>query len=225
MEITEMKRRCPQDEMLADYLEGRLSEQDRHLIEKHFSECDRCIEYLAIHKALMQNAQEFNIKPAPDHVARSVNKLLYGAPAFKLKTAARKAASIAGKICTKVAGRMEEFFGNGSAPMMVRSHQKKHSDHSFCIEKKFEGIPFLIEIEKKETNVAIISVRLKNNTEKGREIRVSLENKNREIASHLLDRGDAFFEPVFFDAYRLCFYRAGICVGAYEFILKETQHE
>ncbi|MEW6008224.1 MAG: zf-HC2 domain-containing protein [Candidatus Omnitrophota bacterium] len=46
--LPQRKRRCPDEETLACFVEGLLSRKERNRIIKHLLGCDRCLEYLVM---------------------------------------------------------------------------------------------------------------------------------------------------------------------------------
>lgn len=71
-----MKKRCPDEERLADYMEGHLSPEDRDKVEAHLSDCDDCLEMLMLTKQLDPDKARFNLEPAPNRITRSAVQLV-----------------------------------------------------------------------------------------------------------------------------------------------------
>ena len=68
---------CPNDEMLADYFEGRLSDEDRIRMEAHLSECTTCLETLvAVHGVVVRGRSRFHVKAAPKEVTEAAVSLI-----------------------------------------------------------------------------------------------------------------------------------------------------
>ncbi|MEA1867283.1 MAG: zf-HC2 domain-containing protein, partial [Thermodesulfobacteriota bacterium] len=76
-----MKITCPNEERLADYLEGRLSEEDRSQVEKHLSECDICLEGLVLTNSLVRGRERLDLDPVPDEVTEAAVRLVTSLPA------------------------------------------------------------------------------------------------------------------------------------------------
>ena len=66
-----MKMTCPDEERLLDYLEGRLSEEDRSRVEEHLSDCERCLEALVVTNGLLRSRDRFELEAVPPEVTEA----------------------------------------------------------------------------------------------------------------------------------------------------------
>lgn len=67
-----MKSACIDIYMLARYIEGRLSDEQKETMEEHFSVCDRCRKELVSAYCLVKESDMSEWEPASDQEVRSV---------------------------------------------------------------------------------------------------------------------------------------------------------
>ena len=220
-----MKNICSEEEILADYLEGRLSDEKRRRLEEYLSDCDHCLEELLVAKKLIQNSGLKEYDPVPERVTEAAIHLLTDrspAQSFSVKYAVlhllRRLWSWASNL------NLQKLYTDTTfAP--VRSYDMAGSVDIFHTKKSFEKIETEIEIEKTSNDSAVIRVHLVSDAQKKYNIRVTLLNKNqREISSFLLNAGYVVFEDIRFDHYSLIFLRNGTTIGAYQFEIKDTRY-
>ena len=58
------KKSCPDEEIIADYLEGCLSAEDKEAMDAHLSECELCLEELVIAGKAIRDAAELPAVPS-----------------------------------------------------------------------------------------------------------------------------------------------------------------
>lgn len=220
-----MKNICLEEEMLADYLEGRLSDEKRRWLETYLSDCDHCLEELLVAKNLIQNSELAEFDPVPKGVTEEAVHLLTNRnPALPFSVIdailhpLKRLWSWASNL------NIQKFYTHTTfAP--VRSYDIAGSVDIFHTKKSFEKIETEIEIEKTSNDSAVIRVHLVSDAQKKYNIRVTLLNKNqREISSFLLSGGYVVFEDILFDHYSLIFLRNGTTIGAYQFEIKDTRY-
>jgi len=220
-----MKIICSEEEILADYLEGRLSDEKRRWLEAYLSDCDHCLEELLVAKNLIQNSGLPEFDPVPKRVTEEAVHLLTNmnpAQPFSVKDAVfhplKRLWSWASSL------NLQKLYTNTTfAP--VRSYDIAGSVDIFHTKKSFEKIETEIEIEKTSNDSAVIRVHLVSDTQNKYNIRVTLLNKDqREISSFLLNGGYVVFEDIHFDHYSLVFLRNGTTIGAYQFEIKDTRY-
>ena len=71
-----MKSICPQEELLADYLEDRLGHEERSGIESHFSECSRCLDEFLTVNSISQIRENLAPDPVPEQLTEAAVKLV-----------------------------------------------------------------------------------------------------------------------------------------------------
>ena len=71
-----MKGNCPQEELLADYLAGRLSEENQSGLESHLADCDHCLDEIMAAEELVQETELSGFKQVPPAVTESAIALV-----------------------------------------------------------------------------------------------------------------------------------------------------
>ena len=219
-----MKMPCPDEERLLDYLEGRLSEEDRSQIEEHLSNCDTCLEGLVVTNGLVRGRVSWELDPVPTrvtdgavHLVTSQRALSHGSWMEKL-----------GQSVKDLGSRMSDLYrlkpwGRWQlAP--IRGSKTVASEDLVCLRVPFKEIETQIEIEKTGTGKAHIRVKLSEANKHRKAVRITLKKGEREIASYLLDGTYVLFEDIPFGHYSISLAENGMSLGTYLFEIKETRH-
>jgi hypothetical protein len=216
-----MKKLCPEEEVLADYLENHLSDDERSRLEIYLSECDECLEELLAAKNLIQNKGLLEYDPVPKRITeRAIHLLAERIPASR-RSVKDKILQPVKHLRTWIANLNNVKLYPDSGFAHVRSYDLASHAGSFRTRKSFEKIETEIEVEKTGNASAVIRVHLVSDAHKTSNIRVTLQNKGqREISSFLLTDGFAVFEDILFGQYNLVFLRNGATIGIYPFEIK-----
>ena len=215
---------CPDEEMLADYIEGRLSGKERSKIEEHLCDCNICRDYFITAGSLVRGNGQFASDPAPAALTRSsvfLVKNLDTAPKTSLAAGPR---AYIRNLYRRISDLMTSMPWVGLHPAMVRSSRKVISKDCICLKKTFKEIDTEIEIEKTGKNKSRIRVRMPDANRHKSKIRVALKKGEREMSSHLLIE-DCLFEEISFGHYSLAFSRDGKELGNCLFEIKESSNE
>ena len=202
-----MQMICPDEEIFADYIEGRLSMEKRSEIEEHLSGCDICRDYFIVAERLIRENERFALDRAPAEVTQaavSLVKNLDTAWQEKLKACIRRLNSSISDFMTPLIG---------SHPAAVRSFREVRSNDCITIKKTFKKIKIEFEIERTGNSKANIRVRLCGYIKPEKIVRVTLKRNKREIASLLLHRGYALFEEIPVGHYSLDFVKDEVLLG------------
>lgn len=215
-----MKTLCLSDEHLTDYLEGRLSPMQRGQVELHLSICDQCLEYVHIFRrigsAVSINQAAIAPTAATKRVLGGLDRLDEGSLLDKLKGRV-KALSL----------QWQRFLEQNSklsfaALAPIRGNKTLVADDLVLLHKTFSDLETEISVEKVDRQLANVSVAIRKANPEKAPIRVSLMSEDREVASYLMDTGDAHFESVTFGHYALMFTHNSTLIGHYSFQIKET---
>ena len=212
---------CVSDEHLTDYLEGRLPPRQRRQVERHLSLCDQCLEYVHICRriGLVLSVNQAAIAPtaATKRILGGLDRLDGGNLLDKL-TGRVKALSLQWQRFLEQNNSRLSF----AALAPIRGNKTQVADDLVLVQKAFADLEAEISVEKVDHRLANVGVAiLKANPEKA-PVRVSLMDEDREVASYLMDQGDAHFEAVAFGHYALMFTRNSTLIGHYSFQIKET---
>jgi len=63
-------------EMLMDYLEGTLSEEDRAVLDAHVSGCPRCLAFIESYRATPRILRAATVAALPEDLAESLRQFL-----------------------------------------------------------------------------------------------------------------------------------------------------
>lgn len=219
-----MKNTCPDEEMLASYVEGLLPEIKRSQMEAHLSLCDTCREEFKLTNHLVRGGSAVGIDTAPPEVTRSaiamVNSADFASGGLLKKKMERPSVALQDRLLQYL--RFPLKHGWNLAP--VRGNRKAAADDLFRIKKDYREFDAEIEIEKTGENTAHIRVSLFGHNGCGNKIRVTLKRGERELCSSLPNDGRVLFEDISFGPCNLIFDRDGVRLGAYRFDIKETRN-
>ena len=220
---------CPSEEQLSDFIDGNISDKERHTIEDHLSICETCLEEVALAYKMIENEDSFQCAQVTNEITQSaldltVNKKKEGV-LIKIK---EKVMQYIYDITDRISELGMVFWAEwqlvpvrGSRVVLARNHSRRRKD--------FSSIKTDIEIEKTGDNKAQIRVLLNNGRKAGHNIRVILIRRNkrtmppmldREVASYIIEDEPVLFEDIPFDHYKLAFSKDGVTLGRYLFQIK-----
>jgi hypothetical protein len=218
-----MKIICPQEELLADYLEDRLGLEERSGIESHFSECPRCLDEFLTANSITQNRENLSADPVPEHVTEAAVKIV-AKLAPRLKDSYKpRSYQIFSKIFSRISEQIKliRYSKNRFAP--VRGSRNSETSDFYRVRRMFKEIVVDIEHEKAGHQIAAIRVTLIKGFGNENDFRVTLRNSNeREIESHRISAKFAIFENIPFGHYSLALIQNGKKIGTYNFEIKES---
>lgn len=218
-----MKRACPADEMIADYLEGRLSEKEGSEMERHLSDCDICLEELAVANRLLLGGHLPELESVPTEVTEAAVRLVRSQDWLSSGSLPERIERSLRDLPTKISDFLNHKSWGEWQPQPVRGPKKKAAKDFVLLEKTFQDVKTEIEIEKIGNNKAHIRVRILADDAASQTMRVTLKKGEREIASYLAESAYVLFEDIPFGHYSLTLARDGIILGIYLFEIKETQ--
>ena len=73
-----MKGNCPQEEVLADYLSGRLSQENQSALESHLADCDQCLDEIVVTEVLIKDNTLSGFEKVSPAVTESAIALVRG---------------------------------------------------------------------------------------------------------------------------------------------------
>ena len=218
-----MKRACPAVETLADYLEGRLSEKKGSEMERHLSDCDICLEQLAVANSLLLDGHLSELESVPTEVTEAAVRLVRSQDWLLSESLPEKIERSLKDLPTKISDFLNHKSWGELQPQPVRGPKRKMTKDFVLLKKTFQDVETEIEIEKIGDNKAHIRLRILADDAANQAIRVTLKKGEREIASYLAESTYVLFEDIPFGHYSLALARDGIMLGIYHFEIKETQ--
>ena len=219
-----MKMPCPDEERLVDYLEARLSEEERCQVEEHLSDCQICLEGLVVTNGLVRGRDRFELDPVPTEVTESAVHLVTSQRALSHGSWMEKLGQSVKDLGSRMSDllRLKPWGRWQLAP--IRGSKTVASEDLVCLRVPFKETETEIEIEKTGDGKAHIRVKLHEPTRKRKAVRITLKKGEREIASYLLDGTYVLFEDIPFDHYSISLAENGMSLGTYLFEIKETRH-
>jgi hypothetical protein len=228
-----MEIRCPNDEMLADYFEGRLSDEDRIKMEVHLSVCQTCLELLVAVNGVVRGKSRFQPDAAPKELTEAAVGLInrQALESCEPRIPMRKRFVMGMypfKMMKNLCSSISQLFTRPWAEWRlapIRGSVQTISKDLVTVRKQFVGIETEIKIEKTGHNKACIRVESLEYDRRKKTLRVTLKRDEREIASYILNEGYALFEDIPFGHYNFVFVRDGAKIGTYFFEIRETCHD
>ena len=146
-----MRTRCPDEERLADYLEGRLSEKERSHVEEHLAECEICLEGLAVITRLVQDRDRFELDHVSNEVTEAAVRLVTSRTTMTQNSLMEKLKESVNNIGSSISVVLCP--GQGWRPAPVRGSKTVVSDDCVCLKVSFEEIDTEIEILRVEKKI------------------------------------------------------------------------
>lgn len=209
-----MRNRCPNEEILADFLEGRLSGRQQARIESHLAACDDCRQQVGVYLQLTHPESAVEPVVAPDYLADKAVRLVAGQADAER---ARPLFQGTRRLAARGIALLEQLVpANGLQPAPVRGAGTILSERRISRQKQFEDLTVTIEIERSDDDLALIRV-LPTGKAADQPVRVALIQGGREIVSMTLATDPLAFDDIAFGIYTLVFIRHGVTLGEYRF--------
>ena len=218
-----MKTMCPQEELMADYLEDRLSKNKRIGVESHLSDCHRCLDEMIIFHGNSPNPGNFETDTAPQHVTNAAVTLVEQLASHRRTSFMQRSIRLFKTIYLRISDYIKLIMYHKDGFASVRGSKGVDTSDFYRVRKMFKEMVTEIEIEKAGSQIASIRVSLINGSGNEPDIRVTLRNSGRrEIASYIITPKFVVFENIPFGHYSLAFIQNGRKIGTYRFEIKES---
>jgi len=206
---------CPDEEALASYLGGIVAEEARSDMEAHLADCSFCLaEVIAAHKATQESDTEETHRLLMERVMALIPAAQAG-PAFfdlvvRLVKDSVELVSTSGRLIPTM------------APVGIRGRPRPSETSILQVEKEMGRFSVAVEVERVETNLCQVVVRVKENDGRSAEgIRLSLASGGREQASYLTRHGEVLFDRIPQGEYNLAISDSGAPVETIRLRLME----
>ena len=217
-----MDKKCIEEELLAGYVDGLLSEKEMAKVERHLSDCDTCLQAVIINNTMVKRADLPELRNVPDKVTKKAIQLIRTNEKPQLEALKNNIKQSTKGLFTIVSDMVTSFSGPQPNLAAVRGRRKSGPNNKAVIVKSFNGIKAIIEIEKTARGKAHISVGFPESGSQSNGVRVTLKKNDREVSSFLVENTKPdVFEDVPLDHYSLVFLKAGEMLGIYFFQMKE----
>jgi hypothetical protein len=200
---------CPDEEHLANYLSGLLSNEAKQFLETHLAGCTNCVdEIIAAHRA----TQDIATETVPQRVMDR---------AMGLVPAKQKSEGVFDVVVRMVKDSLELVRTTGewiapltAAPVGVRGRAQPGDTSILQVEKQMGDFKVGIEVERVESGICQVAVSVVGQGgTPANNLRVSLLSGGREQASYLTKNGEAVFERIPQGAYDLQISDSNVLVG------------
>jgi len=223
-----MKSMCPGEEILADYIEGRLEKNHRHQIETHLSTCDRCLQTIVVANSMYTDYDNYEYQEVPEYVTQTIIQNFIHQKDKMWNIMATRARRWWEKFKISLVDFGMIFFNDLQLAPVRRGARVVRARNQSRRRKAFDRLKTDIDIQKTGDNRARIKIQIKRSESDIDKIRVILLKRkldispvlDREIASDILHENSVLFENIPFDHYNLTFTRDGVTLGRYLFQIK-----
>lgn len=206
---------CLGDELLAEYLTGRPSEEIRNAVEAHATVCASCTDTLV---AAYKSAQTFVDQMPSQSLVDKAKALIHRGTAPEnwldlVVTLVLDSIRLVG-----TSGRVIQAV----APIGIRGKGKSPGTSILRVEKQVEKFTAVVEVERLGGDLCqvAVTVKLRNGAIQDN-IRLSLMSGEREQASYLARQGSAIFDRIPPGDYRLRVSDSGGSMGSIRLTIKE----
>jgi len=219
---------CPNEEILADYIEGRLEKKQRRLIENHLSTCDRCLQTIIVANSMYTDYDNYEFQEVPEYVTQTIIQNFVSQKDKMLNIMITRARRLWERFKLSLADMGMLFFNDLQLAPVRRGARVVRARTQSRRRKAFDCLKTDIDIQKTGDNRARIKIQIKRVDDAVDKIRVILLKRkldispviDREIASDILHENSVLFENIPFDHYNLTFTRDGVILGRYLFQIK-----
>ncbi len=189
----------PDEEMLACFLEGKLSEQDSEILKGHLLKCSVCAENIAVGinlDPLESKELSLGLLEKAKSLVSSQGRVSFLEIFLKLKEKTLEILSTTGDVLVG-----QELI---LAPVL-RSRKIKDFKDEVNILKDFDDIRVEVKIENKSGREFSLTVAAKEKTSQKliKDLRVTLIKDDIELESYHADTGKVTFEHVLLGAYKV----------------------
>ncbi len=218
-----MKNTCPQEETIADYLQGSLSDEQKIKLETHFSDCKICLDELAALKIIGVAYNKDKQGKVSEKLVQNIMDLIRNRNSSKILSVVRQIKRSATHMLLETSDYLNAFFGVPPRLQPVRGPEKIIFRDLIRVNLDFQEIKTMIEIEKINDQHVDIRVTIMKDVKNNDNLRVTLRKKDRDLLSYLLDPGGTkVFSHIPYGCYAMVFSRNGKNIGIYPFEIKET---
>ena len=191
---------CPDEETIASYVEGLLNQKETKNVEQHLLICNDCLEQVKIISQTMEIKEEV-LQEVPHRI---INRIL------ELVNDKKHLFDVILKF-TKETIELIKNPGNlgvdlSFSPAAIRGKKQASSPNIIILTKSFKNISFSIEIENIGIGLGEMKIKI---LDKGphfeKDLRVSLFDPKRELASHIFEDENIVFKNISSGKYKVKF--------------------
>lgn len=200
-----MKKKCPDTEVIGDYVEGNLSEEEMSRMQEHFSECEMCMDLMIVANDLMYHTDDLELGAVPKGVTEAARRKV----SQQKKARVEQFAEAVEKTVTDLTEKVADFFQLvpwGTAQLqVVRDAARPAKKDLVFLKKGFGSFDIRMEVEKIGAEECDIRIVFQGEKDITVGIRAILNRSGREMASSLIQDNEVLFESIPFGRYYLTF--------------------
>ena len=143
-----MRQLCPNDELIIDYIEGRLSEEDRFGLENHLSACEMCLEELVITNNFVARKDIYELELPPAEVTDAAVNLVTDRSPLPSSVLIDYVNKFFSKLGYYIMNPIRIGSWGRWHPAPIRGFKVAASEDYVCFEVSFKDVKTEIEVEK-----------------------------------------------------------------------------
>ncbi len=218
----EKKVNCPEDIVLAQFIDNALNDSDKQKMERHLVECNDCLDQIILHKTILEEEALDGLPDVPPALVHKAMDLINE----KKKDVTAGIVDVILKFTRETIEILNP--GNlsisyGAVPVPVRGEKKTVSSNMVTLRKVFSDLEAEADVERTGHGSVNIKITTKNVSSglPSDGLRISLFNPDREIASDVAEKGEAHFDRLRFGEYVIRINRQGVVIGHISLNIKE----
>lgn len=210
---------CPEDENLAAYLDGGLSEPARIDIENHLADCRHCLDHFLAAETAAREGLTAAVPP----------KML--ARVMALMPQSKPRGNVFNLVVELVRDSLALLATSGRLVMptlvaRIRGKENIADNSVLHVESEMGQFQVAVEVERLEGDLCQVAVNVTAKVGVVAEgLRLSLMSGEREQASYLARQGAAIFDRIPPGEYQLVVTGSGNAIGVIKLSIKENGHE
>ncbi|MCP4349374.1 MAG: hypothetical protein GY795_28170 [Desulfobacterales bacterium] len=186
-----MKPQCCMDaDMLISYIEKRLPEQKKDLMEEHLLECDECLEEFALAKTLVNTIDLVGYEPASEAVVRNVLNSIRE----KIENLVRWITELPPP---------EWLLNYGASPVRSGRSEATSTTASVLVRKKVDDLQAEMYIQKTKPDKVCIWIKVSKGRRTAKNVSLTLTKDGGRPLARFLTTDYEFFDKLSFGTYAL----------------------
>lgn len=199
-----MKSPCIDADTLTRHIDGRLADGEKEMVETHLAECDACLEEFVMAKTILSEIDLTGYAPGAAEIARTC-----------LADVRQKI----GKLVEWLAGLgpPEWMLGYQASPVRSQDSETFAPSDSLFVKKNLGELRAEMFIEKSETDLACMSVKVFAGERAAKNVSLTLKREGGRAMARFLARDYESFDKLCFGTYHLCVEHNSLGKGAWLF--------
>ncbi len=186
---------CPDNEVIACYVDGLLSKEEKITLDRHVSTCQKCKEVFAIQEEVAKLQEKEGLSYVPPYVIERAKNLVnekFGLNVLEVLVEFRD------EVFKAVRSTGEIIAGLQLQPAFSLRGNQAESVKTLSIKKVFDNVRVEIEItrEQGDLNTVVLKVKDEQVETPLSDLRATLIQDEIELESYITKNGKAIFENI-----------------------------